>query len=675
MVAIKLKSYYQSNLLHSGLVFLLLLITYVWSMPRTVVLGDDGLFLLAAYFNGVAHPPGYPLYTVIAHLATYLPFGSIAARVHALSGIFAAFAGVWIWWIVKSLIPGRIFAYIAALSFGFSAVVWSQAIIAEVYSLNLFLFFLVTLLCMRYINTNAPDQTTLLKAIALIYGFGLANHWPLMVLSTPMILGVLWPRWKEVLHHLPSMLPYLFLGLLPYVWLVIRSLVQPEINFSGALDTWDKFWAFVSREVYSGVDYKPSADWFDKLQFAGFVLRETTSQYSLIAFIFVLVGFLIQWCYWPLHIGIALTLGFAGSTFVLIGLLGFEYDFFHQTAFQVYPHIAYGIVAIWLSLGVYTSVNQLIRHQFANKVLITVGLAMLVIATTFLQNLPLNYRAADIWAAERAKVTLSNLEPNAIYFTYGDGNTGPLGYMNMVEKIRPDVTVYNALGLIFENRLFDPINVVDQAGKNIIINQFVEATSRPIYYTGGIEHQYANIHYGLFLQVDKLTHEQVTTYQYNEQIMNYFYRLLAAGEPKWAVQRFIYRRLVADYCRMSVMFAYAVGPEFAQEQIPDRYCRNYLGYMEVIEILLEQESPDLPRIQAFLLEAEPLRDQSITQEDYAQFDYFQGLLAGYANDQKAAVWHFIRATELWENSDNPAWEKLAEIKAKRANLSKSAPAQ
>lgn len=67
-----------------------LLVLYGWSAPRTVALEDDGLFLLAAYFNGVAHPPGYPLYTLLAHLITYLPLGSVAWRVHLLSGIFGA---------------------------------------------------------------------------------------------------------------------------------------------------------------------------------------------------------------------------------------------------------------------------------------------------------------------------------------------------------------------------------------------------------------------------------------------------------------------------------------------------------------------------------------------------------------------------------------------------------
>ena len=55
---------------HLLFVFLIVFVIYLWSAPQTVVLEDDGYFILAAYFNGTAHPPGYPLYTLLGHLST-----------------------------------------------------------------------------------------------------------------------------------------------------------------------------------------------------------------------------------------------------------------------------------------------------------------------------------------------------------------------------------------------------------------------------------------------------------------------------------------------------------------------------------------------------------------------------------------------------------------------------
>ncbi len=54
------------------------LVLYLFTIPRTVVLEDDGLFLMVAKHLGIAHPPGYPLFTGIAHLFLQFPFGTDA---------------------------------------------------------------------------------------------------------------------------------------------------------------------------------------------------------------------------------------------------------------------------------------------------------------------------------------------------------------------------------------------------------------------------------------------------------------------------------------------------------------------------------------------------------------------------------------------------------------------
>ena len=55
-----------------------------------MVLEDDGIFILSGWFLGIEHPPGYPLFVLLAKVSTLLPFGSVAWRVHALNGLIAA---------------------------------------------------------------------------------------------------------------------------------------------------------------------------------------------------------------------------------------------------------------------------------------------------------------------------------------------------------------------------------------------------------------------------------------------------------------------------------------------------------------------------------------------------------------------------------------------------------
>src|SRR5919109_2119878 len=113
---------------------------YAASAPRGVALEDDGLFILSSYFLGVEHPPGYPLFTLIGHLFTFLPLGSIAYRVHLVSVVFGALTCGALWLCVRALGQGRLAAYVAALALAVSPVYWSQSLIADVYSFNTFFF-------------------------------------------------------------------------------------------------------------------------------------------------------------------------------------------------------------------------------------------------------------------------------------------------------------------------------------------------------------------------------------------------------------------------------------------------------------------------------------------------------------------------------------------------------
>ena len=73
-------------------VFAFSLALYVWTLAPTVTLVDSGELIVAARTLGVAHPPGFPLYILLAHLASIVPLGSVAARVNFASAIFAALA-------------------------------------------------------------------------------------------------------------------------------------------------------------------------------------------------------------------------------------------------------------------------------------------------------------------------------------------------------------------------------------------------------------------------------------------------------------------------------------------------------------------------------------------------------------------------------------------------------
>src|SRR5437764_8486429 len=82
----------QAEVLCAGAVFLVALVVYSWTLAPTVTLTDSGELILAAYGLGVAHPPGFPLWVILAHLASLVPLGSVAVRINFSSALFAALA-------------------------------------------------------------------------------------------------------------------------------------------------------------------------------------------------------------------------------------------------------------------------------------------------------------------------------------------------------------------------------------------------------------------------------------------------------------------------------------------------------------------------------------------------------------------------------------------------------
>jgi hypothetical protein len=245
---------------HDAALAALLFVLYAASAPRSVALEDDGLFVLSSYFLGIEHPPGYPLFTLIGHLFTYLPFGSVAYRVHLASALFGALTCGAAWLCARALVAGRLPAYLAAFGLGVSPVFWSQAIIAEVYTLNTFFFLSLVFMGLQACPPGQPAAASardsrLLPWMALVFGLSLSNHYPLMLLVAPAFVVLLWPLRRELLQRFGLLSWLVILGLVPYVWMVRRSWMALPISFNGPLETIQEIYFFLSRAGYADTEW------------------------------------------------------------------------------------------------------------------------------------------------------------------------------------------------------------------------------------------------------------------------------------------------------------------------------------------------------------------------------------------------------------------------------------
>ena len=643
-----------------GLVFLVVFGNYLLSTPRTVMLDDDGFFIMAAWFNGVAHPPGYPLFTLLAHLATYLPFGSVAWRVHLASALCGALACVLLWLYARLLLQSRLYALVAALAFGFSSTFWSQSIISEVYALNMLFLFALLFLCAKYVQDPRPaDRRPLL--IAFLYGLSLTNHWPLMGLCTPAIAVLLWPQRHALFRQLPALLACALAGLLPYAWMVLRSQAS-EFSFYGPIENWFDFWFYVSRQGYASADHSLTAGWSDKGQFAAFALSETARQFGVLGLPLMLIGFARQWKSWPVHVCLALLLIFVANTFVLVGLLDFDFDLWHRHIFDVYPIPAFGAAALWLALGLRESIGwaSARAQRSLRPAFLHYGAAAVLVISAWLGSAPQNLRAGENWAADYARAVLGTLPPHAVLFVSGDYTTGPLGYLNRVEGLRPDVTLMSDTGLVFGNRLFKPIPH-KPGNLEAIVEDFIGSTGRRIFYYPSLPHRHHNAFHGLYFEVLVGSRDIENRVVAAPPVLDFFARALLREEPRDASELIHFRSLKVLYCSLIEAVAHGAAPG-VDPSLPvfdtARQCSDFYGLAYRAAVVLGRNEPDHAAALAMLRTAERHVDEVVQRGDLATLYHLYGRAYELSGAGAQAAAYYEKSIKFDPRPENPSYRYL-----------------
>lgn len=658
----------KNNLKHYLVIFCITFTVYFWSTSRTVVLEDDGFFIMAAYFNGIAHPPGYPLYTFIAHIITYIPVGTVAFRVHLLSGLFASLSCVLLWVIACRLLENRVCAYACALTLAFSDVFWSQAIISEVYTLNAMLVLIVLLLLL--VAATGNDRVSPGKYLwwaMLVYGLALSNHWPLVILTTPMFIAVIWPVRKEFYYTGIKGIGLVFLGLLPYAWMVIRSNMNPEISFYGPISSLYDFWFYISRQGYHGIDTSLSAGWYDKLMYCRYFFLQNFQQFGPVGFCLLITGFIYQWKLLARHLCTALILGYLGSSVILILLLDFDYDQLHRITFHVYPLISYIIASLWIGMGLLAVCRSLrfIPNLKSKAGYSPILLCALTTTSTFAGNAAANYRAKDNWAATYAEVILDSLPENSILFLDGDVNVGPVGYLNLVTGYRKDITLYGVKGQVFSNRIYRPFKATYQEVKNRV-DEFIQTNPGPIYYTHHLIHDYGAEYSGLYWKVLKDKPKNYTEVALNPVIISYLELLHNNGFPWDTMEKAHYLTIMSDGCRALALLQenshkINISDTGKLDKLVDEICDNLVGIYIRVDFMLEQEHPDYQAIKKLLDQAENYLDESTLKAETAYLDYYRGIQAIHLAGREDGAGYFRQSLKIWDHPSNPSHEELKKL--------------
>jgi tetratricopeptide (TPR) repeat protein len=486
---------------------------YLATLAPTVSGEDSGELITAAYTLGIAHPPGYPLWCLLGKLfSSAIPFGTIAFRVNLVSAVFGALAVGVLALIAKRLSGRASLALVSALLFAFSRDFWSQSVVAEVYTLNVFLFLVLLDLTLRFDETR---KTRWLYLLSFALGLGFTNHSTILALA-PVFAGWLILRHLDLLK-LPALylnLPAAFLlGFSIVLYLPIRSSADPLLDW-GDPETLGATADHLLRRQYAAAEEIAPRTLARQLLLAGRFLGAFFEQFTPWLAALAPAGALIQKRR-DRGSFLLLLLFFVLTSYGFIWLLNHPADRQSLHLTRVFFLPAYAIAALWIAIGLGALVDGVERRvdRAANRSRWALrSMALIAVATPLATHFSLNDQRGERLAEDWGRNILGSLKPDAILLPTADHSTFPLLYLQAVEGLRPDVVIGNKYGLI-EDRLFGEIFTGENAPKEALPlgaptrekeRYLIERSGRPVYLTvksdGSLPPGYKLLPYGLVFE-------------------------------------------------------------------------------------------------------------------------------------------------------------------------------
>jgi hypothetical protein len=206
---------------------------------------DTGEFQTLGTTLGIAHPTGYPSYTLLLWLTSVLlqPFGEPALRANLTSALLVSGAGAFTSIAVVQVTRRPVIGLAAGALLVVAPIAWQNAVRADPHAFHLFLGALLLVLLIAWAIRERVGRSTAgrwLVAAAIVFGIALGNHALTLLLAPGVVLFVLavaprilWQRWRLVLACLVAVVGT---TVLVYAYLPIRSSMDPPLDYAHPAD-------------------------------------------------------------------------------------------------------------------------------------------------------------------------------------------------------------------------------------------------------------------------------------------------------------------------------------------------------------------------------------------------------------------------------------------------------
>ena len=391
-------------------------------------------------------------------------------------------------------------------------------------------------------------------------------------------------------------------------------------------------------------------------------------------------------------------LALLGNSVVLITLLGFDFEPFRLAVFRPYPLVCYGVAALWVAVGLQWAMDRFPDWAAARWPAAATGLHWLgervpgwlaprppgalqspgaarglavlasvigaaMAAWSASAGWPANDRSRSDFALRHADVVFDLLPPGAALFVFGD-DTGPLGYHRYVDGRRPDVSMYNLQGLVFDNRLFDPLASTEERQR--AFDRFVAVAEGRVFLLPDADLHPTGRglgHHGFLLEVLGEGTAGTVDLTRDERGERHFLELLDRRPvDRWERSR--RNGLLSHYGYYLGLVVLSGSPLLLEPMagLFERADDCYTCLLGMAGSLLDNDAAvHVPRIAGWLARAEALRSQALSKQESAKVFFEQGRLAELTGDPGTAATRYRQAYAVYPHPEVDAGAALSRL--------------
>jgi hypothetical protein len=426
---------------------------YLTTMCHSVGFTDSGELATVICTLGIAHPTGYPFFTLLgkcwmmipAPLEEILRLNIFAALLTAIAvGVFFKTALI----IHRSALVFHVRSQkrkelndhrfilasaIASLVLGFSTTFWSQSTNVEVYPLHLVLIVLSTLFFVGGLEDQLNQSQVLSRKLilfAFVLGLSFSNHMTTILLAP----GFLWLYFrvlgfsKESFQRILNIIPFFLLGLSIYLYMPIRSSGNPLLDWGHPATLERFFWHISGKQfrvwMFSG--------WSVVQKQLSYFVYNFTSEFHVAVIACIMIGMFV------LFKRSHRMFIFLVILFLTTILYAVNYDIFDIDSYFLLSYI----VTIWIAVYGIDFLFDLINDK-RNWIKTMAVIILTVLPVIQIMN---NYNRVDetinILPEQFVRSAFSHLEPNAVVVaSQWDYFLSPSLYYQFIRNERKDITI------------------------------------------------------------------------------------------------------------------------------------------------------------------------------------------------------------------------------------------